>query len=66
MLTQSSPGPSGEHFQYSSAYRFPHEDSKGLCWQPQGYDPKTDSPDSKLWLDYEDSVSEVMRAECDL
>ena len=66
MLTQSAPGPSGEHFQYSSKYRFPHEDSVGVCWQPQGYDPKTDSSDSRLWLDYEDSVSEVMRAECDL
>ena len=34
MLTQSSQGPSGEHFQYSSAYRFPHEDNEGVCWQP--------------------------------
>lgn len=37
-----------------------------MCWQPQGYDPVTDEPDSELWLDYEDSVSEIMRAECDL
>lgn len=63
LLHQNSPGPSGEHFPYSDATQFPHIDEAGTCWIPKEYAP---SDDTDKWLDYEDSTSEIMRAECEL
>lgn len=66
LLSQSN-GPNGEHYPYTEGSRFPRIDSVGDCWIPEGYNPDQDSPDQdELWINYEDSVSQIMRAECDL
>ena len=63
MLMQGS-GPAGEHFSVEDVdAEFPHKDEDDVCWQPVGYD-SADEPGDK-WVDYEDSTSEIMRAECD-
>ena len=57
-------GPSGEHFKVEgNQSEFPHEDEENVCWQPVGYEPEDDGTDK--WVDYEDSTSELMRAQCD-
>ena len=61
---QQAFGPNGEHFPWSDDTRFPHVDSVGQCWQPADYDRYEDTFDSTKWVNYEDSVSELMRKEC--
>lgn len=62
LLAQAS-SPSGEHFTVDEVdAEFPHKDEEGVCWQPVGYSPDDDGSDK--WVDYEDSTSEIMRAEC--
>ena len=63
-LVLAQTAPTGEHTQ-AGATRFPHVDELGTCWIPTDYDPATDFPENQEWIDYEDSASEIMRAECD-
>lgn len=64
LMQGDSKGPVGEHTSVKDVdAEFPHIDEDGTCWQPVGYDPD-DEPGDK-WVDYEDSTSEIMRADCD-
>ena len=56
--------PSGIHKQYEDTYRFPHIDENDNCWTPEFYDPDMDFAENREWIDYEDTTSEIMRAEC--
>lgn len=62
-LLMQSLVPAGEHFTVLEVEaEFPHKDENQVCWAPQGY-LASDAPGEK-WVDYEDSTSEIMRAEC--
>ena len=55
-------GPIGEHFAWGDQ-RWPHEDSEGTCWIPEEFQQREMDDDTK-YIDYEDSLSQVMRGEC--
>ena len=55
-------GPSGEHYQWGND-RWPRVDQDGVCWIPEEFQQKEMDDDTK-YINYEDSLSQVMRAEC--
>ena len=56
-------GPEGEHFQYGDQ-RWPRIDDEGTCWIPEDF-KVSEMDDDVKYIDYEDSLSQVMRAECE-
>ena len=57
--------PFGVHTQVNEDDIFPHIDENGLCWVPDGFAKENLADEEGVWADYQDSQSEVMRAECD-